>query len=65
MTESQAIGSFYGEKIKKDQIRTRIERLKYLSKKNVHTEFISGLAVTICFSADKNLFCLNSMSPAN
>lgn len=28
------------------------------------TVLISGLAVTICFSAGKNLFCLNSMSPA-
>jgi hypothetical protein len=26
--------------------------------------FISGLAVTICFSTGKNLFCLNSTSPA-
>lgn len=27
------------------------------------TVFISGLAVTTCFSAGRNLFCLNSMSP--
>lgn len=31
----------------------------------VHTVFMSGLAVTICFSAGRNLFCLNSMSPAD
>lgn len=28
------------------------------------TMFMSGLHVTTCFSAGKNLFCLNSMSPA-
>lgn len=32
-------------------------------RKKSHTVLISGLAVTICFSAGKNLFCLNSMSP--
>lgn len=32
--------------------------------RNKLTVFMSGLAVTICFSAERNLFCLNSMSPA-
>lgn len=30
----------------------------------LHTVFMSGLAVTICLSAGKDLFCLNSTSPA-
>lgn len=29
----------------------------------IHTEVTSGSAVTICFSAGKYLFCLNSISP--
>ena len=32
--------------------------------RNKLTVLMSGLAVTICFSAERNLFCLNSMSPA-
>lgn len=45
------------------QIFTPI-RTKTTDVHMLHTVFMSGLAVTICLSAGKDLFCLNSTSPA-
>lgn len=38
--------------------------VKVMAEAELLTVFTSGFAVNICLSGDKNLFCLNSISPA-
>lgn len=47
----------------KDTISWISSQLTVNRKVQTHTVLMSGFAVTICFSAGKCLFCLNSASP--